>query len=195
MRMAAVWMLMVGLTACSDPKKSDGSGSTSGGNAGQPSAAAGDGPGADTSAGGAAGAPMAVVCNELPLDAPPYALTYDDGAVPESTGGEIADGTYFITSQVLYTDATLPSVDLGRTAVVISGDTWQEVSGDPEPDGVNPDQHTTSTLSTSGTTLTLARSCPDSGPAEALDYSVTKDGFIVYAMDRGDTFATVFSRQ
>lgn len=195
MRAAAVWMLMVGLASCSDPKKSDGPSSTTGGSAGEASTMAGAGPAADDNAGGAAGSPMAVACNELPLDAPAYGLEYDDGVVPDATGGEITDGTYFITSQILYTDTPGPSIDLGRTVVQISGDTWQEVSGEPEPDSVNVDQHTTSTLAIDGTSLTLTRTCPTAGPGESLDYSVTTDGFVVYVMDRGDTFATVFTKQ
>ena len=106
---------------------SSGSGGSSAGSAGTGGAA--------TASGGSAGSGgMAPVCNELSLDAAAVGFTYDAGSPPDATGGEIADGTYFLTAQVVYDTASGLTIPLGRTKVVIAGSIWQEVTGDPMPD-------------------------------------------------------------
>ena len=78
-------------------------------------------------------AEAAAACSELVLDAPAVGLTYDAAAPPASAGGTIADGTYFLTAQVVYRTASGSTILLGRTKVVIAGASWQEVTGEPEP--------------------------------------------------------------
>jgi hypothetical protein len=102
-------------------------------------------------------------CNDLLLDAPAVGFTYDLAAPPAPAGGTIADGTYFLTAQVLYQTASGPTLPLGRTKAVIAGANWQEVSGDPEPGSVNPDKRWTHELVATGTSLTLTPTCPSAG--------------------------------
>jgi hypothetical protein len=185
--------------ACSDPteKNDDDNPAGSGGSSTAGTKATAGGAGAGGASGGSAGTigTAVPVCNELELEAPAVGFTYDEAAAPAATGGEIVDGTYFLTAQVMFETASGPTLALGRTSVTVEGDTWQEVSGDPEEESVNPDRHTTATLSLSGSTFTLSRTCPSEGDPQIAEYTVDDDGFTVYVEDAGKVFGTVFTKQ
>ena len=140
-------------------------------------------------------AEAAAACSELVLDAPAVGLTYDAAAPPASSGGTIADGTYFLTAQVVYGTASGSTILLGRTKVVIAGASWQEVSGGPEPSSVNPDRRQTYTLNASGTSLSLARTCPSAGQAQAVEYTAEATRLTLFVQDRGKVIGTVFTKQ
>ena len=191
--------------ACSDP--SDGepqnaggvggssAGATASGGAGGSVAGQATGGGGANGGGGSSGAPTGPVCNELALDAPPVDFSYDEAEAPEPTGGEIADGTYFLSAEIVYEAPPLPVVSFGRTQITIAGNVWQEVNGDAEDDSNNPVRHSTSSLSASGTTLTLTRTCPSAGDPESAGYTATDTSLTLYIDDRGKSFGSVFTKQ
>jgi hypothetical protein len=133
-------------------------------------------------------------CNDLLLDAPPYVLTSAPGAAPAPTGGSIVDGTYFVTGATMY-GQSFPDLPFGRHKVQISGASWQDAEGESEPDGVNPDRYSTFSLTSAGTSLTLSRSCPAGSETMNLTYSAEEGRLTVFVLDRGVTFANVFTRQ
>jgi hypothetical protein len=140
-------------------------------------------------------APPPPSCNDLVLDAPAFVLHSDPGAAPAATGGTIVDGTYFVTGATMY-GQSLSDLPFGRHKAQISGSTWQEVeSVDSEPGGVNPDEHRTFSLTSTGTSLTLSRSCPSGSETAVLQYSAEGSRLTVYVRDHGVVFANVFTRQ
>jgi hypothetical protein len=140
-------------------------------------------------------AEAAAGCNDLVLDAPAVGFTYDLAAPPAPMGGTIADGTYFLTAQVLYETASGPTFPLGRTKAVIAGTIWQEMSGDPEPGSVNPDKRTTHALAATGTSLTLTRTCPSAGQLQSAPYTAEATRITLFVEDRAKTIGTVFTKQ
>jgi hypothetical protein len=82
------------------------------------------------------------------------------------------------------------TLELGRLEVVIASDSCQEISADD----IDPNRHTTSTLSVTGTTLDLTGTCPRTSQ-DSFEYSVDDAGFTLYLDDHGSTFGTVFTRQ
>lgn len=191
---AMAWLLVLG---CSDPEPKapyDGVAGTS--------SIAGAGGGGGTAAvepgeGGASGSgePMVEACNELELDVPAFSLSNNSKPHNIADGGDIADGTYFISAQVMFESESPLMLEIGRTKVVIEGGVWQEVSGDAEVGGVNPDKRSTYALSFSDTTLELERTCPSVGEPESFEYSADEYGFTLYVNDGGAEFGTVFTRQ
>jgi hypothetical protein len=194
LRFPALALFLLGSIACSDPKPeapaAAGSSGTGGSSAGATSVSQA-GSGGASGSGGSAGEPSLPPCNDLELDAPAFDMTNDPAPAPAPTGGEIADGTYFATAQILYDSDTPLTFEVGKVKIVIAGDVWQEASSDV----ANPNRHTTSKLSTSGTTLDLTRTCPTAGGTDVADYSADSDGFTLYVEDAGATFGTVFTRQ
>jgi hypothetical protein len=188
----------LGVAACSDPetpRAPEEPGGTSGTSAGAGSAASGGTGGSGGSAGTGGSGGSAPLCNELELDAPAFEPSYDPDPAPAPEGGDIVDGTYFITGQIFYEMPSGPVIALGRTRIEIEGTEWQEVSGDADGDGVNPDRHWTQTLSTSGTTLGLERTCPTAKATEFLEYTVEGETLIVYVEDANKTVGTIFTKQ
>jgi hypothetical protein len=180
--------------ACSSPSRTGGSGGAAG-SAGT-SGSGGSGLGGSSSLGGASGAGgTQPSCNDLVLAAPAVGFSYDAGAAPQALGGTIADGTYFLTAQIVYETASGPTDALGRTQVEIAGTTWQEVDGEPTPSTVNPDRHFTNTLSITGTTLDLAQTCPSGGDTTSAEFTADATSVTVYIVDTGVTVGTVFTKQ
>jgi len=186
-------ILFLALGGCGEPD--NGSTPATAGTSGN----GGSGGAASTSSGGTGGSNgtggNVAACNDIVLDAPAVGFTYDPGAPPDASGGTIANGTYFLTAQVVYQTPSGIEIPLGRTKVELNDNVWQEVSGDPEPGGVNPDQHTTSTLSTNGTSLSLGRTCPTLAQPETAEYTAEAQTFTIFVLDAGKTVGTVFTRQ
>jgi len=160
-----------------------------------------DASGADTAKGDAISRDLGqkveagAACSELVLDAPAVGLTYDAAPPPASAGGTIADGTYFLTAQVVYRTASGSTILLGRNKVVSAGASWQEVTGEPEPSSVNPDKRLTYALNATGTSLTLARTCPSAAQPETLQYTAEATRLTLFVQDSGKTIGTVFTKQ
>src|SRR5262245_20594216 len=110
-------------------------------------------------------------------------------------GGAIADGTYFLTAYVAHTNVLLPTDPFIRGQVVITGNTWQDVEGSPEPSDVNPPRHATSTITTNASQFSLQRTCPDNGQIETSGYTARSDGFTIFIVDAGISVETVFTKQ
>lgn len=181
--------------ACSSPGHPGGSADAAAGNAGT-SGSGGSGLGGSSGVGGASAAGGSEPsCNDLVLDAPAVGFSYDAGPAPAALGGSIADGTYFLTAQIVYDTASGPTDALGRTEVEVAGTTWQEVDGDPTPSTVNPDRHFTNTLSITDTTLDLTQTCPSGGGTTSSDFSADATAVTVYITDAGLTIGTVFTKQ
>jgi hypothetical protein len=135
-------------------------------------------------------------CNELELgDAPVAEVIPEPGPPPLAEGGQIADGTYFHTAEIAYNAPSGLAGPFGRARIEIAGSVWQEVSGFPPPDTVNPDKRSTGTLSLSGTKLTLQRTCPSAGSSESGEFTAASDHFTLFVVDHGTTFAAVFTKQ
>jgi hypothetical protein len=175
---------------CSDPAKHGAAASTEVGGSGTDDD---DSAGASATNAGNSGSP-AQSCNDLELDAPAWGLTYDPDPSPEPLGGEIADGIYFVTSEVRYNTASGPTELLGRTKIVIEGTTWQEVEGEPEPSDTKPDQHRTRQMSVSDTELILRSLCPSAGEVNVVDYTADAQQFTIY-FDAGGRTSSTFTKQ
>jgi hypothetical protein len=181
-----------------DPEASAGSGAMAGtsgrggsGGTGELAGTGGTAAGASGSSGAAGSAP---ICNDLVLDAPAWGLTYDAGPQPEAEGGEFADGTYFLTKEIVYDTASGIEVPLARSQISISGSTWQEVEGGPDAGDPSRDRRRTSTATVVGTHLTLQRTCGGTNQEEA-DFTAGDDGFTLFFSDAGADIGAVFEKQ
>jgi hypothetical protein len=146
------------------------------------------------------------VCNSLSLDgvsAAPMRGTSDKA--PSPTGGVVSDGTYVLSEVVAYELPTIPQIPFLRVKWVITGNKLQGIDGDPEPGSVNPDHTSTNTLSFSGSTLTIAQTCPiTTEPAATVAFSVVSNSGLdattgttltLYVVDHGKTVGETFIRQ
>jgi hypothetical protein len=193
---------------CSDPEPrspgSGGNGGTTGGTSGR-SGSGGSvftggtgglaGMGATAGSGGTGGtAGAAVECNDLVLEAPAWGASYTPDPAPEPMGGDIEDGTYYVTRGVFYEVASGPEVLLGRTQMEISGNTWQSIDGHPDDPSV-PARTSTETATTAGTSITLTRTCPTDGTPDSAPYTATSDGIALFFRQGGMTAVTVLEKQ
>jgi hypothetical protein len=129
--------------------------------------------GIDSATEAEAAAEAATVCNTLANTAPAVPVQTIAADPPASTGGTIADGTYWMTEVVIYTGPDGPSETSGtsQTTIQITGPTIQTVSaGDPPT--------TTVTLATSGTAFTSTDTCGDAMVRQGT-YSATATTFVV----------------
>lgn len=142
---------------------------------------------------GAAGAP----CNQLEQHGPPVYLTGSREAAPHPSGGTIADGTYVLTSSTLYTKARPHGsrlMEMGRTTMVINGDTSQLVRTDPEAH----ERRTTVQRTSSGTVTTLQTVCTPrqttTAESTSTSYTVTPDGFQFITPSPAGTVVATYTR-
>jgi hypothetical protein len=100
----------------------------------------------------------AAACNDVEQHGQPIALTGSRLSAPPASGGTIEDGTYVLTSSILYTrerphGARL--LDMGKTTMVITGPTAQLIRTDPD----EHERRTTVKRTTEGTTTKLETVC------------------------------------
>lgn len=117
-------------------------------------------------------------CNPLNLDGVTAAVKRAvTDIAPSPTGGIIEDGTYVATEYVIYGRlAAVPPSPFVRSKLVISGGTWQSVTGSPSGDAGAFNAETVQ-ASTSSTTLTLIKACPKAGPSQTYGYTfATNEG-------------------
>jgi hypothetical protein len=168
------WMGLACLTLVASACSSSSSGST-----GPASDAASS---TDTSSPGDAGGSTdageegdgATVCNALPNTATPVTVTQVAQDPPAPQGGTVADGTYKMTSETIYTGAGGATGPMGTQTVTIqiTGATIQ-VAKDFDP------PTSTYTLATSGTGFTTTGACPPGlGPLQG-SYTATPTSFTV----------------
>lgn len=188
--------LSSGCLVCSGASPADGNGSSCdpdpGGGTGGTDGSGGLSQGGMASGGGGDSGVPVTSCNDLEVrsDAPPVTITSSENAAPAPTGGEITNGAYFYTTQIIYEAAAAAPVTLPRTRVTISGDIWQEAVG--YESGVS---HVTRKLTTSERTFTLTSTCPVGGNVESGTYTATDTSLTLYFEGGLHTFARVFTKQ
>ena len=134
-------------------------------------------------------------CNAVELDAPAIGVTFtaDEPAAP--LGGEIADGTYFMTALLAYRTSNILTEPSVRTKVVVSGSSWQQVDGTATEGPLPTTRRSTQVLSVDGTEFTLTLSCPISGELASGSFSAEPEGFTLYLVDGGLLVGHVFTKQ
>ena len=138
------------------------------------------GSGGSMGGGGSGGSGL---CNTLANVGTEVPVTTNAGAAPTMTGGQIADGTYVLTSQVVYAGRSTAGLGSLKQTFVIAGNTVQVVqSGEG-----GPDEHQTIQLDPSGGKLNFAYSCPTPGNRLDGPYTATATTF---AYDFGDWVLT-----
>jgi hypothetical protein len=128
-------------------------------------------------------------CNQLGFgNAPMVTPVQREAGAPAFTGGVLTDGTYTLTAVDVY-GSLMPPV--GREVDVISGTTLQSVS-----QGRTPDQqiNETSTISVSGSMLTLRKTCPSAATSQ-WSYSVTSTGYLRAGAVGNATIVSTFTKQ
>jgi hypothetical protein len=141
-----------------------------------PSGTGGSGGGGSTgSAGSTGGGGSSGLCNTLANVGTDVPVTTNAGAVPTMTGGQIADGTYVLTSQVVYAGGSTAGLGPLKQTFVIAGNTVQVVQKGQD----NVDEHQTIQLDPSGTQLNFAYSCPTPGAKIDGPYTATATTFSV----------------
>ncbi|HEY6463794.1 MAG TPA: hypothetical protein VIY73_26675 [Polyangiaceae bacterium] len=122
---------------------------------------------ADAGGNEASASDAGAACHDLGNAAPAITIQQVVGDPPAPEGGAIADGTYWLTAATIYTgdgDAPGPSGS-AHTTVRIAGTTM-----DVAASGTPPTR--TLTLTTNGTSITAADTCPDTETSQAT-YSAT----------------------
>ena len=180
-------LVLVGLCAalfvpaCSS-SSDDGGASTDGGgaDAGSDTTTTGDTSGTDSSptsdaTDALADADEAGGCNTIDNAATKFTSTKSTAAMPTPAGGTIVDGTYFETAETAYEASTAgPGGDHQETNVIAAGKLEVVKLG-----VTNPIDRTSWTFTTSGTTLTLTRTCP-SAKTQPLGFTASGNTLMVF---------------
>jgi hypothetical protein len=112
------------------------------------------------------GAAAAPPCNEVAQHGQPIFLTGSRDVAPSPTGGTIEDGTYVLTSSILYTKARPHGarlVEMGRMTMMVKGGTSQLVRTDAD----EHERRTTVNRASAGTVATLETVCASPNPNKA----------------------------
>ncbi len=132
-------------------------------------------------------------CNTLTIAGAPVGVqrAVTDPA-PTPTGGAIEDGTYFLTEYVIFgrPKAIGPAPFL-RSKLVVQGGVWEAVTADPT-DATSAKTESIA-ASTTGTTLTLTRTC-DAQPAQSYSYSFLGKE-LRYYNGKAEIAALIFTKQ
>jgi hypothetical protein len=115
-------------------------------------------------------------CNALANTAEVLQVPFVAEEAPATFGGTILDGTYVMTSAVEYTGVGGPSGSSGTTSqvtIVVSGGIVQVAAGGPPPD-----DHLTVSITTKGSALTYAYTCPKTF-SEQGSFTAASDSLIV----------------
>lgn len=124
--------------------------------------------------------PNAPSCNDVEQHGRSIVLTGSRLSAPPATGGRIENGTYVLTSSILYTrerphGAAL--LNIGRTTMVIIGEIAQLIRTDAD----ERERRTTVKRITNGTTTTLETVCSSGSQkrteSTSTSYTATPTGF------------------
>jgi hypothetical protein len=203
--------------ACSSPSHDDqpGSGGTTGamsggtggssahggssGTGGSSAAGGSSGSGGSSASGGSSGtAGQVPACNELVLDAPDHHLSLDAGQPPAAKGGQLVDGTYFLTRSIWYEQAGSLETSLGRAKMVLTGNTWQgveDLDSLEDDDSLEPTKYSTFDVATRGATFMVTQTCPKAAATQTMEYTAEGNTLTLYIDENGALFGQVFERQ
>jgi hypothetical protein len=149
--------------------------------------------GAACDAGGAGNACDAgTSCNTVNNGACPVVTQLATGSLPTFTGGQIADGTYYLVGADSYGGAGAQG-QVQRITMVFSAGTMQLVQDSDAQCNAAPTG--TASYTTNGSTLSLTYSCPGAATAQ-VTYSATASQFVY--REAGSTSGVVvftFTRQ
>ncbi len=123
-------------------------------------------------------------CNTLANSGAPVQLMTSGAEPPSGTGGTVVNGTYTLTSIVLYDglqDAGMsPAASL---TISISGDTVQSIASTSGQPAVVE----TSTFTTSGTSFTLTQTCPGGGNVQTGTFTATATMLTLFTAGAGSS--------
>ena len=108
--------------------------------------------------------PTGAACNDVEQQGKAVDLSASHDVAPPASGGAIEDGTYVLTSSVLYTEDKRDGaklVGMGKVTMVVSGSVSQIVRSSPE----GRERRTTMSRVTRGDTATITTTC---APGEAV---------------------------
>lgn len=132
-----------------------------------------------------AGLANAGICNTLPDPTTFADLTTADGSPSPSTGGDVTDGTYYLTSALVYNTGLPPGFVLATIGTTISlasslaADMYESVS---EPLGGPAFRDSGSvTFDSASATVTTTATCPAPGPPMSAGYSSDGKTVVVVA--------------
>lgn len=131
-------------------------------------------------------------CNELTNGATDVSPTSDPGALPDAKGGTIADGTYFLTEVRTYGGGMLDGT-FRRTVVISGGATLLQLVAN---DSAEPEFHSTSTIVTKGTAVTLTDTCTTEKTPTPIPYGAyTASDTTIQLFSSALNFAVTFTKQ
>ncbi|HWP05077.1 MAG TPA: hypothetical protein VNN72_05015 [Polyangiaceae bacterium] len=179
-----------------------GGGSGHGGSSGAGGSSAmggSSGSGGSSAMGGSSGTAAEVpACNDLVLDAPDHFLSLDSGPPPTAKGGDLVEGTYFLTRSVWYEQAGSLETSLGRAKMVLTGTTWQgveDLDSLEDDDSLEPTRYSTFDVATRGATFMVTQTCPKAAATQTMEYTAEGNTLTLYIDDSGALFGQVFERQ
>lgn len=137
-------------------------------------------------------------CNDLEQLGTEVFLTANSAAPPSPKGGSIADGTYVLTSSVLYTKDS-PSgtrmFDFGKATMQVKGGKTELVITSPS----GKDRRSTVSRTQSGhrstsTTLCSSPTKKTTTGADSTDYTATKDSVMFISPGPAGTIVSTYTR-
>jgi hypothetical protein len=128
-------------------------------------------------------------CNGLATSGAAVVPSCKAGSAPTATGGTIPDGHYVLTKLEFYNVSVCPT-DQEKIDWVICGSAWETVQSSTGSPAAN---HVNATVTASGNTLSLARTCPNAGNS-SFTYDVPAGGLVIYLPQLGGVRAGTYTK-
>ena len=129
-------------------------------------------------------------CNTLRNDGPAVSVMASTATAPAPAGGTIVDGTYVLTAATGYaiSPAVIPTTTLSAV-MQIAGSTMQQAGT------INGEERRyTSTLATSGTSVTTTDTCP-AADSNTYRYTATTTSLRIYAALGASTLEQTYTKR
>jgi hypothetical protein len=139
-------------------------------------------------------------CNTLANDAPHVVPQVQPTAPPAPLGGTITDGRYVLTKYTLFIgpdgQAMLPEDFWAADVFVVAGTTIQSIEGN-RMEGVDhlPGIARTYSIVATGTTLSVAQTCPTPTDATSIEFTANASEFRWYVPAAGATTEMTHTKQ
>ena len=149
--------------------------------------------------GGASDGPPGA-CNTLANDAPHVVPQSQPTAPPAPLGGTISDGRYALTKYNLFVGSDGQAILLGdfwaATVFVVSGTTIQSIEG-YRMEGLEhlPGTARSYSFTASGTTLSIADTCPIPTDARSIEFTASASELRWYVPSTGATAELTYTKQ